>query len=240
MIEHVETYGPHALLARLSNHAEDEAFRQAQRLLRHYSSHPPAGLAEVTPGFTTILFEFEAGHRPDPSAFRGVLQNLLAPASPGSSPPRLVEVPVLYDGPDLERVAAHGGLTTAEVIQLHSAVTYRVQILGFSPGFPYLAGLDRRLHVPRLTTPRTTVPAGSVAIGGEHTGVYPIATAGGWNLIGQTMVSLLDPARAALADAGAFLLHPGDAVRFFPVADSNPRAASIRRLDGRDRPGLTP
>ncbi|MGE4181983.1 MAG: 5-oxoprolinase subunit PxpB [Limisphaerales bacterium] len=217
MIQHVQAFGPHALLARLSNHAEDEAFPQLQRLLRHFLSHPPAGLAEVTPGFATLLFEFEAGHRPDPAEFHATLQHLLTPTSAGSAPRRLVEIPVCYDGPDLARVAARGGMDISEVVRVHSAVTYRVQILGFSPGFPYLAGLDRRLHTPRLATPRTTVPAGSVAIGGEHTGVYPVATAGGWNLIGHTTVALLDPAKAALADASAFLLHPGDAVRFIPI-----------------------
>jgi KipI family sensor histidine kinase inhibitor len=104
------------------------------------------------------------------------------------------------------------------VVRLHAGGQYRVHLLGFAPGFPYLAGLDRRLRVARLATPRSQVPAGSVAIGGEHTGIYPVATAGGWNLIGRTGARLIDPVRAAAGASDAFLLQPGDGVRFVAVA----------------------
>ena len=115
------------------------------------------------------------------------------------------------DGPDLEAVAAHAGLSAGETIERHAAGEYVVAFVGFSPGFPYLLGLDPALATPRLESPRVRVPPGSVGIGGPWTGVYPGATPGGWHLIGRTDVELFDPLRDPPA-----LLAPGDRVRFLP------------------------
>src|SRR5690606_16388914 len=180
----------------------------------------PAGLIEATPGFTTILLEFEPNTRPDPRFLAVLLDGVARAARSNPAPGRTHELPVIYDGQDLEQVAERTGLSVPEVIALHSRATYRVYILGFAPGFAYLSGLDPRLHTPRLETPRPRVPAGSVAIGGQHTGIYPVPTAGGWLLIGRTEVPLLDPARAAAGNEDAFLLRPGDAVRFVPVSSA--------------------
>ncbi len=125
---------------------------------------------------------------------------------------RLVELPVHYGGeagPDLGEVATRAGLTPEEVVRRHSAAVYRVHFIGFSPGFPYLGGLDSSLATPRRTTPRTLVPAGSVGIGGAQTGVYPQASPGGWNLIGRTLIPLFDP-----HGSPPCRLQPGDRVRF--------------------------
>ena len=127
----------------------------------------------------------------------------------------LVEIPVRYgggDGPDLDEVAARLGLAPEEVIALHAGMTYRVFMLGFAPGFGYLATLPPALVLPRRATPRTRVPVGSVAIAGEQTAVYPVATPGGWHLIGRTDLSVWDPRRDPPA-----LLRPGQRVRFRPV-----------------------
>ncbi len=121
------------------------------------------------------------------------------------------EVPVRYEGEDLADVARHTGLTPAEVVERHAAASYRVAFVGFQPGFAYLAGLPPELHVPRRASPRVRIPRGSVAIGGEWTGIYPLATPGGWNLIGSTDLELLAPDREEPA-----LLQPGDEVRFVP------------------------
>ncbi|HZW52205.1 MAG TPA: 5-oxoprolinase subunit PxpB, partial [Rudaea sp.] len=123
-----------------------------------------------------------------------------------------IEIAVTYGGqcgPDLADVAAHTGLSEEEVVARHGAAEYRVAMLGFTPGFAYLLGLDPALHMPRRATPRTRVPAGSVAIGGAQTGVYPRETPGGWHLIGRTTASLFDPARDPPA-----LLKPGMRVKF--------------------------
>lgn len=122
---------------------------------------------------------------------------------------RTVELPVRYDGADLSAVAKHTGLTTAEVVAVHTTPEYTVRFCGFSPGFAYLDGLDPRLHVPRYRSPRTSVPAGSVAIAGAFTGVYPRSSPGGWQLLGRTDAVLWDVRRDPPA-----LLSPGTRVRF--------------------------
>ena len=130
---------------------------------------------------------------------------------------RLATIAVRYggaDGPDLDEVAALHGLRPSDVVDLHAGATYRVFFLGFAPGFAYLGPLPAELVTPRRATPRERVPAGSVAIAGEQTGVYPFETPGGWQLIGRTEERLwdLDPDRRSPA-----LLQPGDSVRFRPL-----------------------
>jgi len=125
-----------------------------------------------------------------------------------------VEIPVIYGndaGPDLQVVADHAGLTPQQVVELHSSIDYVVYFIGFQPGFPYLGGLDDRLHTPRRAEPRLSVPAGSVGIGGSQTGIYPLATPGGWQLLGRTPVALFNPRQQPPT-----LLRPGDSVRFVP------------------------
>ena len=127
---------------------------------------------------------------------------------------RNIEIPVVYGtaaGPDLGEVARHAGLTEKQVVELHASVDYVVWFLGFQPGFPYLGGLPEQLATPRRDEPRLLVPAGSVGIGGAQTGIYPLATPGGWQLIGHTPLPLFDPDRDE-----PVLLRPGDTVRFIP------------------------
>ncbi|EBE4518716.1 5-oxoprolinase subunit PxpB [Salmonella enterica] len=127
---------------------------------------------------------------------------------------RSVEIPVIYGGaggPDLAAVARHSGLSEKQVVELHASVEYVVWFLGFQPGFPYLGNLPGPLHMPRRAEPRLQVPAGSVGIGGAQTGIYPLSTPGGWQLIGLTPLKLFDPMRET-----PVLLRPGDSVRFVP------------------------
>lgn len=126
-----------------------------------------------------------------------------------------VEIPVCYGGefgPDLAFVAAHNGIDPEEVIRLHSAAAYRIYAIGFAPGFCYLGGLDSRIYAPRLATPRLRVAAGSVGIAGSQTGVYPLTSPGGWQLIGRTPLCLFDPLRPRPIPYQA-----GDTIRFRPV-----------------------
>jgi inhibitor of KinA len=132
---------------------------------------------------------------------------------PSPGPP--LEIEVRYggdDGPDLEAVAQWAGCSPANVIEWHSSRTYRVYMLGFVPGFCYMGRVDSRIAAPRRSVPRDRVPAGSVGIAGEQTGVYPITSPGGWQLIGRTSAVMFDPGRA-----DPTLLHPGDLVRFKPI-----------------------
>jgi inhibitor of KinA len=158
----------------------------------------------------------------------------------------IVDVPVCYGGeygPDLPDVAAFGGCTTDEVVARHVAREYRVYLVGFVPGFAYMAEVDPAIAAPRRASPRTAVPAGSVAIAGGQTGIYPAVTPGGWNIIGRTMSLPYDPSRRE-----PFLFRPGDRVRFHPVAelsmgsDPAPVAPPVSNGVGSDptRSGLPP
>lgn len=143
---------------------------------------------------------------------------------------RVYELPVAYggeQGEDLEDVAQHAGLTPDEVITIHSGTDYRVYMLGFAPGFPYLGGMDERIATPRLASPRVRVPAGSVGIAESQTGVYPQVSPGGWRLIGNTPVSLFNPE----ADPPVPFL-PGSFIRFVPVTTEEADQVAAQVADG--------
>jgi KipI family sensor histidine kinase inhibitor len=212
-------YGPGAWLLRFADAIGDDAFFRCRSIVSELTRRPPAGLIEFVPGFTTILLEFDPQQADVERSILPELTNRLnfAMLAKISTAP-IKEIEVHYDGPDLERVAELNQLTTSDVVELHTAPIYRVYLLGFSPGFPYLGDLDRLLHTPRLRSPRPKVPAGAVAIGGEHTGIYTIESPGGWNIIGHTSVKIFDPARGQSANTpeDTFLLKPGDRVKFVP------------------------
>ena len=174
-----------------------------------------SSVRDVVIGYCTVTVFF------DPlSVDRGWLESEMEQAV--SEPPdataaesALVDVPVCYGGdlgPDLADVAAFGGCSPEDVVALHSEVTYRVYLVGFVPGFAYMAEVNPKIAAPRRAIPRTAVPAGSVAIAGPQTGVYPSVTPGGWNVIGRTPVKPYDPSRAI-----PFLFQPGDRVRFHAI-----------------------
>jgi len=212
-------YGPDAWLLQFAEELGRRAFHRGRALVADLEARPPPGLVEVVPSFTSLLLEFAPGQATEATRLSMAARFRKAIAAP---PPRpfVKKVPVVYDGPDLSRVAELAGLSVAEVRRRHAAKVYHVYMLGFTPGFPYLGELDPALHTPRLSSPRVAVPAGSVAIGGPHTGIYPSAGPGGWNLIGRTSLQIFIPGR--LREAGvdprtAFTLKAGDHVQFVPV-----------------------
>lgn len=168
-----------------------------------------AGLEDVVPSAVTVLVSFV-----DAAAFRRALPVLEAiePSSAGHEPGELVTIPVVYDGEDLADVAEMTGLSVDAAIEAHSGAEYIVAFNGFAPGFSYLIGLDERLRVPRRLTPRTSVPAGSVAMTGQFTAVYPRVSPGGWQLLGRTDTAMWSSERDQPS-----LLHPGSRVRFEPA-----------------------
>lgn len=188
---------------------------------------------ECVPAYASLLLRFEpaawrgdAGDTPH-ALVRAAITDVLAAADVAHAPAREVVIPVLYGGahgPDLGTVARHAGLSEAEVIARHVAGHYRVAMLGFAPGFPYLLGLDPRLAVPRRADPRARVPAGSVAIGGMQTGIYPEALPGGWQLIGRTPLTMFD-----MRATPPSRLQPGDRVRFEAIDAARFDALQERR-----------
>ena len=173
------------------------------------------GIVETVPTFRSLMVTYD----PSEISFEQLkkeLSGISVEESAGQETPHhVVEIPVCYGGSygeDLKDVAAHAGLTEEEVIRLHSSVDYNIYMLGFLPGFPYLGGLDPKLFTPRLDNPRTKIPEGSVGIGGEQTGIYPLESPGGWRLIGRTPLKLYDPGREQ-----PFLYQAGDYIRFVPI-----------------------
>jgi KipI family sensor histidine kinase inhibitor len=184
------------------------------------------GIVEVVPGERTVLVVTDPA-RCALGRLAEKLPKLPLPASAsGDAPP--VEIPVVYDGDDLDEVAKLTGLSRDEVVERHATASYTVAYLGFSPGFGYLTGLDPALHVPRRESPRTAVPAGSVAIAGPYSAVYPSQSPGGWRLLGHSDLRLWDVRRDPPS-----LLQPGTRVRFVP---SPSRPTHPDRPSGPDRP----
>ena len=220
--------GDAALLVRLASRPGPSATRRVLALVAALDANPPPGVLDVIPAYVSVLVRFDP-LTIEPAALAIVLRDALARSAEAPMPRgRVVHIPVHYggeDGPDLDEVALLLRMNAAEVVRRHASASYRVAFLGFLAGYPYLTGLPRVLAVPRLATPRTRVPAGSVAIAERQTGVYPVASPGGWRVLGRTALPLFDPERDPPA-----LLRPGDRVRFFPVAaDELPTSAPIGR-----------
>ena len=230
----IEALGDDALLIRLGAGIDDATNRAALDLAAALRAAGLPGIRDIAPAYASVCLRYDvaawsAGAAPQ-GAFARIAARVgtLLDAAPGSNPALAtgepVEIPVCYGGecgPDLDAVAAHARLSVEAVVARHAQADYRVAMLGFMPGFPYLLGLDPALCMPRRATPRTRVPAGSVAIGGAQTGIYPRELPGGWQLIGRTPLMLFDASRA-----GPALLRPGQRVRFRVIDAAQFAAAS--------------
>lgn len=217
----IEPLGDSALVVRLAREVGADPAQTLDAVLGVAAIIREVGIdavCDVTPAYATVGVFYDATRIDDAvhafEILKARLTALLASSGKPSSSrvSTLVEIPVCYDADfavDLERVAKHTQRSNDEVISGHSDGQYFVHCIGFMPGFPYLGGLSAALATPRLATPRTIVPAGSVAIGGNQTGIYPQQAPGGWNIIGRTPIQLFDVA----ADPPA-LLGPGDRIRF--------------------------
>ena len=214
----VEVLGEAALLLRFGDGIDATINRAVHACAAALDRQRPAWLLDIVPGFSTLalgidLDAFAESAEPLADA-RCWLEsrNLEDHANAVTEFGRAHQIRVHYGGefgPDLATLASHAGLTPGQVIHLHTSIEYRVGMLGFAPGFPYLIGMDQRLSMPRRATPRTQVHAGSVGIAGTQTGIYPRSGPGGWQIIGRTQDILFDAHREQPA-----LLKPGDSVRF--------------------------
>lgn len=198
-IAFVRPSGDDALVLTLADAPSQAATERVVSAWRALVARNPPWLVQTQPSYTQLQVIFAAD-----ADLTDIEQTLLAlPQSGGLAAARTIALEVDYDGADLEDVARHTGLSAAEVVALHTARPYRCAFTGFLPGFPYLLGLDERLHTPRLAKPRAEVPAGSVGIGGVQTGVYPHKSPGGWRIIGRTRTRITPD-----------LIHAGDQVIF--------------------------
>jgi inhibitor of KinA len=222
--------GDSALLIRVAENFDDapeDALNKVLAAQRKLEAIQIPGVIEIAPAYTTVAMFYHPARVVDGGApandvvgwleerIRKALSNTPTDASPaeGRSP---IEIPVCYDpefGFDLEDVAHRANIDSKQVIELHSGAEYRVHCLGFTGGFTFLGGLPKKLATPRRDIPRKEIPAGSVAIGGKQTGIYPIRSPGGWNVIGRTQLKLFDP-----KNNPPTLLRAGDRVRFRAIS----------------------
>lgn len=205
--------GDSAILIQLGD-AIDPALNARVHALNALLQTIPA-VIETVPAYCTVLLHYDP-LRSTFNEIKNLIEEKLSLLDESTHrPSRRLEIPVLYggaSGPDLEPAAATLALSPSEVIRLHSGREYTVYMMGFTPGFPYMGILNEKLNMPRMSTPRTRVPAGSVAIAGSQTGIYPVDSPGGWHILGWTPLTLFDP-----TSENPFLFAPGDIVKFIPM-----------------------
>ena len=175
----------------------------------------------MIPAFSTLLINYDPRIVSFEKMRKRIQELVKMEVKAGTGRKKIFEIPVCYGGeygPDIDNIASHAGLTQEEVIQIHSSRDYLIYMLGFLPGFCYLGGLDERIHTPRLANPRLKINAGSVGIGGSQTGIYPLDSPGGWQLMGMTPVKTYDPDRET-----PILVEAGDYIRFIPIDEQEYR-----------------
>ena len=207
--------GDRGLLIELGARIDPAVNRRVKRLHRIIARERLHGVVETVPAYASLLVVFDP-LQAAPEALKRQIAGMCDFEDENIAKQRaVVEVPVVYGGeagPDLDAVAAYHGLSVDDVIGLHTGTVYRVYMIGFTPGFPYMGELPEALDTPRRDTPRTHIPKGSVAIAQRQTGIYPVVSPGGWQIIGCTPLALFDPRKE-----NSSLLTMGDAVRFTPI-----------------------
>jgi len=208
--------GDRGLLMELANSIAPEINARIRAVAGQLALDMPKGVEEIIPTYCALILVYNPTVT-DPGTLIPCLISLNATLEDAPLPePEIVELPVCYHpslGPDLGHVAEANGLTPEEVVDIHTSPLYPIYMIGFTPGFPYLGGLSEKIHTPRLSSPRIHVPAGSVGIANNQTGIYPIDSPGGWQLIGQCPVKLFDPMQEP-----PILLRAGDMLRFFSIS----------------------
>ena len=209
------TAGDSSLLIQFGNEISPEINQKITATVQLMREQHIEGVLDVIPAFCSLLINYDPRVISYNEITKRMKKLLKVETKTGEKRKKVFEIPVCYGGkygPDLAYIAEHAGMTEEEVIALHSSTDYLIYMLGFLPGFCYLGGLDERLHTPRLATPRIKIDAGSVGIGGSQTGIYPMDSPGGWQLMGMTPVKTYDPEREV-----PILVEAGDYIRFVPV-----------------------
>jgi KipI family sensor histidine kinase inhibitor len=207
--------GDRALLVELGDQISPLINEKVRELFLKLDRSPPEGIVELVPSYRSLMVVYDP-MKTEQDRLRQDILGLHQATDPSLVPePKTLRVPVVYGGeygPDLEWVAAFHKISTEEVIGLHVGTTYRVYMIGFTPGYPYLGELPETLATPRRKTPRTVVPQGSVAIAQRQTGIYPVQSPGGWHILGWTPIKLFDATQWPPTP-----LEMGDRVRFFRI-----------------------
>lgn len=219
---HFNPLGDHAITISIGDSIDEATHRLVRAVSASLDARPPCGLIDQVPAFASVVVHYDPAKVPGKATTSpydrmvALIEHTLSETRAEIlGPARLVEIPVCYGGafgPDLDDVAQQHRLEPSEVVRIHSSGEYLVYMVGFMPGFAYLGGLPGRIATPRRSAPRTAVPAGTVGIGGQQTGVYPIESPGGWNLIGRTPLRIFEISRDEPT-----LLVTGDRVRFRPI-----------------------
>jgi KipI family sensor histidine kinase inhibitor len=212
------TEGDCSLLVEFGKQISPDINRKISATVQLMKEQHIEGVVDVIPAFCSLLINYD----PRVISFEEIRERIQGiikvDVKAGERKKKIYEIPVCYGGeygPDIENIAKHAGLTVEEVIKLHSSRDYLIYMLGFLPGFCYLGGLDERIHTPRLANPRIKINAGSVGIGGSQTGIYPLDSPGGWQLMGMTPVKTYDPEREK-----PILVEAGDYIRFVPIDEA--------------------
>lgn len=209
------TAGDSALLIEFGKEINPETNRKITALVQLMREQHIEGIVDVIPAFCSLLINYDPRVLSYEELKERMEHLLKMETKIEATRKRIFEIPVCYGGeygPDIENIAEHAGLSVEEVIKIHSSKDYLIYMLGFLPGFTYLGGLDERIHTPRLASPRLKIRAGSVGIGGSQTGIYPLDSPGGWQLMGMTPVRTYDPERQT-----PILVEAGDYIRFIPI-----------------------
>ncbi len=211
------TMGDRGLLVELGDDISQQINRKVRALHLGLEGHGLKGIKELVPSYRSLLIVYDP-LRLSRNKIKNYISEILADLDQIQIPePKTVKIPVLYNdncGPDLQWVADHHGMTPSDIIQLHTQPTYWVYMIGFTPGFPYMGEVPVALVTPRRESPRTHVPRGSVGIAQKQTGIYPVESPGGWQIIGRTPVTLFNPESTPAA-----LLEMGDLVQFYAITE---------------------
>ena len=221
--------GDRALSVEFGNEIDERINAKLMGFIKLFEEEKIEGIEEFVPSFRAVLIHYNPQILSYARMVRLVEAILEKNVHETVHKKRIVQIPVCYEGeyaPDIDFVAEHAGISVDKVVQIHTSKAYLIYMLGFQPGFPYLGGLDERIHTPRLASPRVKINAGSVGIGGTQTGLYPMESPGGWQIIGTTPVKCYNPGREK-----AIPYLAGDYIQFVPISQSE--FSEIKEMDER-------
>jgi inhibitor of KinA len=214
--------GDHAVTIELGDSINVETHQKITALFQHLSKEKITGIKDIIPAYhtLTVVYDLASIEKKDTAVtlyemMRNNLEKAFDTVAIATTPNRQIQIPVCYDGslaPDIASLAEAHGVSVDDVVRLHAGKMYRVYMIGFLPGFAYMGSVDEKINTPRRSQPRVSVPAGSVGIAGEQTGIYPFDSPGGWQIIGQTPLSMFDASQPQPC-----YLQPGDEVQFYAI-----------------------